>query len=284
MNTDAFPGQGPIVSARRDMPIMFGPSPVAGDEEGYSVHGAVLSFLTERDAVARLLPPGIEVSAVPTVSISYYRSSGLDWMGGRGYNIVSVYVSAVYRRNGQSLEAPFSLVIWESDCAPIIAGREYMGAPKLYGQIPDADVGAGDFGFECNEYGSRLVTASLTGMRPVSPEHLARSRDAGRNVVRMHWKYIPAPAGGADADYPVAMVVSSYYNQIWKGEGNLEFGLPTRTAAPYSARIVEVLAELPIVKMYPATAVVASPVTLHRSRTTRLDTCPDLTVFERPWP
>ncbi|GAA1828438.1 acetoacetate decarboxylase family protein [Pseudonocardia ailaonensis] len=255
---------------RYDMPVAFGPSPARDDELGYTVHGAALGFVTEREALEPLVPPGLEVPDRPVVTVNYQQCRNMTWMGGRGYNLVSVYASAIYRRAGHAVAAPLGLVIWESDCAPIIVGREFLGTPKIHGQIPDADVSRESFGFSVAEYGSPLLSGSCSAMTPAAERTFDRIAAAGRDMVRLHWKYIPGVGDEPDADYPVAMHARTEYQRIWTGTGSLTVGSPDEVAAPYSSRAARALGRLPVVETRPAVALHAT-VDLLRSRTARLD-------------
>jgi acetoacetate decarboxylase len=54
----------------------------------------------------------------------------VDYLAGRGYNIVFVTVAAKFSGNKDKLEGDYVLVIFENDAIPIITGRELLGAPK----------------------------------------------------------------------------------------------------------------------------------------------------------
>lgn len=256
---------------RYDMPAAFGPSAAVPVTRGYRVVGVSVPFLTERGAVARFLPRWFEPAERPLVTVTYQRCLGMDWMGGRNYNIVSVYLAV----NGVGLEreisAPYGLVIWESDAAPVVSGREYMGTPKIHARIPDLEIPAPSLTFECAEYDATLVRGEITGMARVEDqERLAQLNRAGEEICRLHWKYIPGLEGEPDADYPVAMYTRATYTEVWEGEGAIEFGTPDRIEAPYSAAIGAALAELPVLERHRAVATVASGVDMFRDRTERL--------------
>lgn len=259
-------------SLRYDMPAAFGPSVARPQTSGYRLQTASVSFVTDPSAVGALLPRWFAPTERPVVSVNYQRCLGMDWMGGRDYSIVSVYVTATTTGTSEEVAAPYGLVIWESDCAPIIAGREFMGTPKLFATIPDVDVTQPEISFCCCEYGTPLLDASLHQMEAVTDQaELARLNEVGKNICRLHWKYIPGLRGMPDADYPVAMFTSARYTHVWRGLGDVRFHRPDDVAAPYSGRIAAALGQLPCVEMLPATAVMAVDVQLYRDRTLRLD-------------
>jgi hypothetical protein len=258
---------------RYDMPAAFGPSAAISVTSGYTVLSAAIPFVTEHDAVADLLPRWFRPTARPVVTVNYQRCLGMDWMGGRDYNIVSVYVAVESVGIDPPVSAPYGLVIWESDAAPVVSGREYMGTPKLHAKIPDVEMPAASAEFHCAEYEARLMTGRIEKMeRVVDPDELATFQRAGESICRLHWKYIPGLRGAEpDADYPVAMYTSARYTEFWRGEGEFELGAPGLDEAPYSAKIVAALAALPVVGMRPAVAAKAVDVQLYRDRTERID-------------
>src|SRR5689334_5429357 len=103
---------------RYDMPIVFGPSPFPDVTTMETVQSVSIPFLTEREAVAALLPPRLEPGEVPLVTVSHTMNRGVDYMGGRGYNIVRISVPAVFRGDVDTEFGPYSPIIWESDAAP----------------------------------------------------------------------------------------------------------------------------------------------------------------------
>lgn len=253
------------------MPVAFGPSPTLPVTRGYSLRIASIPFVTDRDALASLLPRFYEPADEPIVAVNYQRCTNLDWMGGRNYNIVSVYARVRTVGLERELTATYGMVIYETDAAPIIAGREYQGTPKLFAKIPDFSLPAEELDFYCKEYDATLISGRLTNMKRVADaDEIEAFNRAGDEICRLHWKYVPGLDGVPDADYPVAMYTSAKFTDLWRGEGDVEFGTPTRTEAPYSASIVEILGRLPVLEKRPATMAVAEDVEMYRNRTERL--------------
>lgn len=82
-----------------------------------------VDFLTDRQVVAGLLPPGFEPSAEPLASakIGRWRSNCVgDYSGG------ALYVRARY----QGIEAPYTVAMYMDAEPAIIYGREVLGEPK----------------------------------------------------------------------------------------------------------------------------------------------------------
>ncbi len=256
---------------RYDMPVAFGVSAAIPVSAGFQTYTSTLTFATESDALVRLMPRWFQPAGDPLVSVTYTRMVGMDWMGGRDYNIVSVGTPAIYVGGPEEVRGRYTLAIWESDCAPILAGRELMGSPKLFGQIPDVDVTEPEFTFSCREYDALLVEGTLHDLAEVPAEQLATLTAAGRNSVGLNWKYLPGLDGVPDADYPTALYMSTPYDWARRGAGSVRFGTPSDAEAPYSGKIARALAKLPLLALRDALALHASGCALFRSKTRRLD-------------
>ena len=256
---------------RYDMPPGFGPSVAPEIETDFDVHNSTVEFETSAEAVSELMPHWFVPSERPRIAVTYRRMIGMAWMGGRDYQIVSVRVTSTYTGDSEQVVRPFALVIWESDYAPVVAGRELMGAPKLVADIPPVELGPDDHGFECREYGTALVRGRVHGLTPVAEEEVARRRSAAAAGGSYFWKFIPGPGGVPDADYPVRISMTTPFVRMWQGQGELEWGTPSATEAPYSARIVERLSRLPRQSDISTTVWHAESCILSRKDTVRLD-------------
>jgi hypothetical protein len=256
---------------RYDMPPGFGPSVAPEIESDFEIHASDVQFETTPEAAQTLMPEWFRPAPRPMVSIGYRSMLGMKWMGGRNYQIVTIRISSECNLDSQRGVHPFALVIWESDCAPILAGRELMGAPKLFAGIPAITVSESDHAFECREYDALLVRAQLSGLRALSASELAGKREQQKNGWIFYWKYIPGVGGEPDANYPVAIKMHTPFARMWRGQGAFELGRPAPAAAPYSHRIVQRVAELPRRSEVTASAWHAPGCTLFRDQTRRLD-------------
>ena len=241
-------------ATRYDMPAAFGPSTLPDISEYQDARTLAIPFLTEAEAVAPLLPRYFEVAAKPVITVSQQVLKGVDYLGGRGYNIVNVIVDAVYRGPRETIRAPYTLAVWETDTNAITAGRELLGTPKLYGCIPDMIEDSSGWSFSCSEYDGLLLSARATGMQPIEGEAFEKLKKSLSKTVNLGWKYIPGPGGTADVDYPVKFFQLLEFSAMWSGHGEVTWGRPSLCQSPISARIIERLRELPIVKYLPAFA------------------------------
>lgn len=261
----------PEPGVRYDMPVPYGASVAPPVSKGFQTFTAVISYRTTREALVALMPHWFEPVGDPLLSVTYTRMVGMEWMGGRNYNIVSIGTPAAHVCEPERVSGRYTLAIWESDYAPVIAGREYMGSPKLLAGIADVDIFSGDFSFGCTEYDAPLVTGNVSGMREMTAEELAPLTDAGRNSVGLNWKYIPGFGNKPDVSFPTALYMSTPYDRGMRGQGAVSFGTPTDIEAPYSAKIVRTLAKVPLLEHVDTIAVHSPYSYLYRDRTRRLD-------------
>jgi acetoacetate decarboxylase len=256
---------------RYDMPPSFGPSVAPDTETGFDVHGTNVDFDTDRDAVEALLPQWFRATAKPVVTVGYRHMRNMAWMGNRDYRIVSVSVSAEIDVRGVTETSGFALVLWESDYAPVMAGRELMGSPKLLGDIPTQAVGPDGHDFLLREYDATLIRGRVSDLVALDDEEIAQRREAQKRARGFFWKYIPGMDGTADVDYPVAITMHTPFVRMWRGRGEVEFCTPTATEAPYSSKVLAVLSQLPRLSEVRGLSWHAEGCTLFRSETARLD-------------
>jgi acetoacetate decarboxylase len=261
----------PIRGERYDMPVSFGPSISPPVSEGFETFTTAISYRTTKDAIGKLLPKWFEPVDDQAATITYTRMVNMEWMGGRNYNIVNVGCNVLCVAGAEPFLGRYTLAIWESDAAPVLAGREYMGSPKLIAEIPDVDVFASEFSFSASEYGTPLIQATASEMRPMTDDELAPIYEAGLNTVGLNWKYIPGLDGEPDISYPTALYMKFTHDRGARGQGSVSFGSPTDTEAPYSARIVRVLGQLPLLEHIDTMSVHSPYSYLFRDQTRRLD-------------
>ncbi|MGX7727518.1 acetoacetate decarboxylase family protein [Rhodococcus sp. 5G237] len=260
---------------RLDMPASFGASQMPPVSTGATGWSARVTFETSKDAVADLLPSFYQLTDTPTVMISYARLSNLDWLAGRGYSLVAVHIDAIFRGKKETVQGPFSLVVWEDDSNSVVAGREYLGVPKVYADIPSASVGEESFEVVCSEYGTDLLSINFSNMEPTSNEYLERVNNASSTYHWLGWKHITATPTAdeepvPDADYPTILTQGARYDRVWRGNAEIKFFTPSFAEAPVSGRIANRLAEIPILRVGRAVASHAVDITLNRAATRRL--------------
>lgn len=231
--------------SRYDMPVVFGPSSVPDTTTVPDAAACVLSFRTSTEAARSLVPDYFTVPEEPVVTAAHMAYHDVDYLGGRSYNEIVISVSAGYANGDEAIDAAFALVLWVDQAGALIAGREYMGLPKLAAVIPDLEMEGARASFCCREYDTVLLEGTVETLNPLPADKVAKVNARAGEVRTFGWKYIPAPGGGADLDYPILNVMRWNYKKAWSGSGSLRFHTPSYRDAPMSSPALRVLAELP---------------------------------------
>ncbi len=95
------------------------------------------SYLTDQRALADLLPFPFEPSNESIVTVYYQKCAKVNFLAGGGYNLMGVDLAATFAGAEDRVSGEYALVLWENQGDPIIRGRELLGIPKLFGDIPD---------------------------------------------------------------------------------------------------------------------------------------------------
>jgi hypothetical protein len=194
----------------------------------------------------------------PVVAVTMMYLTNIGWLAGRGYNIAEVsFKNVVFDGDEGSVAGAFTPVLWESLADPIITGREELGFPKIYGEIPDAIVLGGTTQCSASWQGFRflelsasdLVEAPRTGRTPPGPS--------------MFLKYLPKTGtwGEADASYMTATAPSGpppAIERIMTGAGKFQFHAARWEDMPTQYHIVSALAALPLREFRGSEIVVSS--------------------------
>ncbi len=254
---------------RYEMPAVFGPSIMPDTTHVPDIAAHVVSFETTRDAAAKLLPRFFSVPDRAIASLARITYRGVDYLGGREYRELVFSVSAVYEGPEGRIVAPYLPVLWVDEVAAITAGRELMGYAKIGGELPEVEKLPDSRSFECLEYGTRLFRGTVRNLRPIEGDALSKLRRSTAEAVSLGWKYISGPDGEPDADYPTKLMMRWEYERAWTGDGSLLLDQPTRLQAPFSARIMQSIAAMPI-KEYRRAFVGEGSAVIDRTATVRL--------------
>lgn len=236
------------------------------------VRTMTVRYVTDRQKLQALLPPFFEAPDDPIIMVSHAHNIGVDWLGGRTYQIARVDTEVTFRGLEDTAAGKYSMVVWESDARPVIVGRELQGYQKVVGTVPPHQIDGNDASFECYDYDARLFRGALQSMSAVPAAALAKMQagwDDGGNIA-LGWKYIPAPEGGADVDYVTRLPMGGTFSEVLRGTGEVAFDSPEWKDAPGSAHIVEALKTMPILQYKPATLTRMTNVTLPRDQVRRL--------------
>jgi hypothetical protein len=151
------------------MPQVFGPSgsprcaphpdAVYDAAQSHDRWAAYAVFRTTQQAIDRLLPPGLVARDVdPVISVEFVCLHNLQWLAGRGYNMLQIKLPASARgpQTGTQVDGWFQPVIWENLCDPIISGREDLGWAKVYAELPPPAQYAGVHAMQASWCGFRF--------------------------------------------------------------------------------------------------------------------------------
>ena len=186
------------------MPTHFGPNPGPRQrpeggfydaDEGQRSVAVWATFEADSEQIAALLPEGFAPSAQPDLTIEIKNMTNIGWLAGRGYSVVFVTTGVTY--GGE--EGRFKLVLWENAADPIITGREELGYPKVYAEIPEirfhgdsASASASWDGFTFLELDVSDVHPDASAVAPGGPSY--------------HLKYIPRAGAVGTADLSQVIV------------------------------------------------------------------------------
>lgn len=212
-----------------------------------------VSFLTDKDKIAELLPESMEPGDPPVVRVACSVCKGVEFLAGGSYNIVQVVLPAVFKGKRDNIIGSYEAAIWESDTYCCILGRELLGVPKLYANIPEPQIEGNNRVFHCSEYGHKLVEGRMENMVPATDPMLKQAQQQMGRVYLLGWKYIPkANMVGADVSNPVATPIANNIQQLWVGEGKHKFFETAWEETPISAQIMKGLQSLKVKEYMPA--------------------------------
>ncbi len=225
-----------------------------------------VSFLTNREQLEALLPERFEVGEEPLVTVFATYMKEIEWLAGRGYNVLGVNFPAIFKGERDHAVGDFLAVLWENLTDPILTGREQIGYSKIYCEIPEPSVLGGETHITASWLGFKFLDINLKEMTPLDrgqpPDRSEESRDEKPNdaVLKgmLHYKYMPRTGewGTADASYAV---LTPEENPNWtakeesQGKGTVEFHKARWEDMPTQYLIVNGLQELEIKEYRDAT-------------------------------
>ena len=238
------------------MPAHFGPMQQNEKSSGWyhDVTYMVVRYVTDREKLSALLPQPFTVAEQPIITVAYGCGKDIDWLAGRGYNLVLVTASAIFNGENEQLEGQYSLVWWENLADAIIAGREVTGIPKIFADIPDHTVVDGQWHSNVSHFDSQFLDISIKNLKEPTPEQIeALQKSQEGKDHPMAWRYLPRVGGfGASISEPTTFPSDNIYTDLQIGEGSIEWSNLTWEQNPTQCHIVNALADLPILEYLPA--------------------------------
>ena len=132
------------------MPASFGPVRRQDTLHYQEVTRLSISYVTEKDALAALLPEPFEPADESAVTVYCQVGRGVDLMAGGGYNNIGINLAAVFNGKKDNVAGLYSAVLWENATFPILIGRKLLGTPTLYAEIPDPWLEGNNWRFYCS--------------------------------------------------------------------------------------------------------------------------------------
>lgn len=253
------------------MPVNMGVAEGSVDAFYSQIYMHSVSYVTDKDALASLLPSPLEPADIPLVQLNLGVNSGVNFLAGGGYNVLGVTLSAVFKGEKDYLEAGYTPVFYENDTYPIILGRELLGVPKIYADIPNPKIDDNYCSFYCAEYGTRLIEAEIRNLQPVDESsRKALEQRLGTMQYIIGWRYLKNMDNeGEGLSQLTATPYMLHVEEILLGEGTHRFYVPTFEQAPVSTNIMKQLSTLKVVQYQPARVVKCSE-DLYASKVKRL--------------
>jgi hypothetical protein len=216
--------------------------------------GMAVSFITDRDRLAAHLPKPFEVAEEGLVTVMYVRNRKVDWLAGRGYNMILVSAAAVFNGEVDQLEGQFNLVVWENLADPILTGREMSGIPKIFADIPDHEVIDDVWRCSASHFGNKILDMKIANPVAITQEEIDAFVDAGKDRNNpMGWRYLPkVGAPGAAISEPTLFPQENHFSEALVGEGTIDWQRLTWQQTPTQFHIVNALADLPVLEYRPA--------------------------------
>lgn len=258
---------------RYRMPAVFGPAagprqkadgiPWSAEETGtMRQEWATVRYLARREQLDAILPPGFALRGDPEVLVQLGHFHDLYWLAGRGYGIVTLLIPTTYHGQAESIDGDFMPLIWEGLADAIITGRDELGFPKLFADIPeiDVDLDRGTVAGSASWLDFTFFSMALTGLTE-------QPAPAGAPVPTLTYKYVPRTSvggqGGADIAHvttgapkpgsDIAAPVPPISARSWGGEGTFTWNRASFEQLPTTHAIVNGVADLEVVELRGAT-------------------------------
>jgi hypothetical protein len=223
-----------------------------------------VSFLTDEKQIEAMLPPGknLSVGGPPVVNVSFVYQGGLKWLAGRSYNLVVVALPVVHSGKNGKTHGRFLPVVWENMTEPILMGRETLGWPKIYADIPPARKLYDTFQCIATWHGFHFLDVNVTNIHELTPEEQKQqaenAKKAPPNAGAICHKFIlkTGKPGETDADYLTISTnegaAGSTVREVLIGKADIRFNKGTFEQLPTMRHIVDQLADLEIKEVYDA--------------------------------
>ena len=238
------------------MPTHFGPAPgprqipvEANVDTTRSPRKTLISssFLTEAAALERHTPERFALVGDPVVTVEFHYMSDIDWLAGRGYTMIHVWWPVMFKGRRDQAVGRFLAVMWENLADPIITGRDEIGQPKLYAEIPGLRHVGDSYHCEASWMGFRFLDLHLIE-RPGTPDETPSVPQIQGTLML---KYVPRTGAWGEADtcqvsFTPAATPDLTVESRKEAEGRVSFRRAAWRDLPTMYHVVNALAELPV--------------------------------------
>lgn len=187
-----------------------------------------VSFLSETEQLEALLPPRFTLAGEPVVTVHVTYMKEIEWLAGRGYNVLGVSFPATFKGEEDHVTGSFLTVLWENLTDPIITGREELGFSKIYCELPEPVVLRGAYHATASWLGYTFLNINVHNLRQQSADEIARISEQNTSAGTLHYKYIPRTGEWGTADVEHACLTpaensNAVIHERWVGEGSVQF-------------------------------------------------------------
>jgi len=239
------------------MPTHFGPQPgprqqldgVARDwKHSPRTLTVSASFLTDAARLERHLPEGFALVGEPVVTVDFHYMTGIDWLAGRGYNMIFVSWPAAFTGRREKAIGKFLAVIWENLADPIIAGRDEIGHPKLYAEIEEPRLWDGAQIGVAGWMGFRFLDVTVSELRDATPSPAKTPSDG-----TMMLKYVPRTGTRGETDLQQVTITPAgdpdmTIERQQTGVSAVRFHRASASDLPTMHHVVNALGDLPVIE------------------------------------
>ena len=210
-----------------------------------------INFLTNSEQLEMLLPERFKLAGEPVVTVAASYMTEIEWLAGRGYNVLGVSFLATFKGEQDQVTGRFLTVLWENLTDPIITGREELGFAKIYCDLPEPAVFQGERHLIASWLGFKFLDLKVYNLRPQSATEIADLVNDQTSAGTLHYKYMPRTGewGAADAAYACltpATSPNSVIKERWIGEGTVQFHRARWEDMPTQYNIVNTFYDLEI--------------------------------------
>lgn len=195
----------PIPGKLHRMPVVFGPTcgprqvpdgVVIDDATTHRRTTITLACSAPAERLEAIIPPRFVLRGPPRLIVELSIMTGIDWLGGRGYNMLGIKIPVTFHGEEGGVGGQFLAVLWESLPDPILSGRDELGFAKVYAEIPEPVRFQGGQRYAASWLGFTFFDLELDRIAPVVREPAADPEHRGV----LHWKYVPRTGAPGEAD------------------------------------------------------------------------------------